>query len=79
MAMKQNTGGLNKVEMVQSSDSSGKVVECLKQNFLKRIITNDACKQVLVISKLLHSPTAVDQLVSVLCRKWINFYIILVL
>nr|XP_011440924.2 Golgi apparatus protein 1 isoform X1 [Crassostrea gigas] len=45
MAMKQNSGGLNKVEMVQSSDGSGKVVECLKQNFLKRIITNDACKQ----------------------------------
>lgn len=52
MAMKQNSGGLNKVEMVQSSDGSGKVVECLKQNFLKRIITNDACKQVLAISKL---------------------------
>lgn len=52
MAMKQNSRGLNKVEMVQSSDGSGKVVECLKQNFLKRIITNDACKQVLAISKL---------------------------
>ena len=48
MAMKEkNSASRNKVEMVESQDSSGKVVECLKQNFLKHIITNEVCKQVL--------------------------------
>nr|XP_022342252.1 Golgi apparatus protein 1-like [Crassostrea virginica] len=46
MAMKEkNSASRNKVEMVESQDSSGKVVECLKQNFLKHIITNEVCKQ----------------------------------
>lgn len=43
----KNSVSRNKVEMVESQDSSGKVVECLKQNFLKHIITNEVCKQVL--------------------------------
>ncbi|XP_062582222.1 Golgi apparatus protein 1-like isoform X2 [Saccostrea cucullata] len=35
----------NKVEMVQVQDGNGRVVECLKQKFLNRIITNTVCKQ----------------------------------
>ncbi|XP_061189977.1 Golgi apparatus protein 1-like isoform X2 [Saccostrea echinata] len=46
MAMKgRNSESRNKVEMVQVQDGSGKVVECLKQKFLNRIITNTVCKQ----------------------------------
>ncbi|XP_048735451.2 Golgi apparatus protein 1-like isoform X2 [Ostrea edulis] len=46
MAMKEkNSVSRNKVEMVQIQDSNGRVVECLKKNFLNRIITNVACKQ----------------------------------
>lgn len=51
MAMKEkNSVSRNKVEMVQIQDSNGRVVECLKKNFLNRIITNVACKQVQIFS-----------------------------